>query len=205
MANGKPWTEKEMQTVIKMREEKRTYEEIAKALKRTKKALNAFINRCNEKEEVIPRRKRTAIGFAEYEKRKKCNDLGMTDRESADECNVSTATYAHWRMKEKLSCNPEKKVLEKVLVETEIKPARVLKQEDIVNYKHNTKTEPVNNLSGEVKIFKNDEIVKKAFEKVKTKAKLSESPRYIIGSKWTEPDSYISAPKNCKDRMRNHG
>lgn len=205
MANGKPWTEKEKTIVIKMRSEKRSYQEIAEVLGRTAKSLNSFINRCNVDEDIIPRRKNNTSCLLEYEKRRKCHALGMTDREAAEECNMSYGTYSCWRIKAKLPCNPERKVLEKVLVKTEVKPARTLKQEDIANYKHNAKVEPVNNISGEVKIFKNDEIVKKAFEKVKPKAKLSESPIFVIGSKWTEPDSYITAPKNCKDRMRNNG
>ena len=207
MSNGKAWSEEEKTIVIKMRSEKRSYQEIAEVLGRTAKSLNSFINRCNIDEDIIPRRKNNTSCLLEYEKRRKCHALGMTDREAAEECNVSYGTYSCWRIKEKLPCNPERQVLEKVLVKTEVKPTKNFEPADIKHYKHNTHTAPINKYNSPITIIVDKELAEKELDRlgIKPKAKLSESPIFVIGSKWTGPDSYISAPKNCNERMRNHG
>lgn len=207
MSNGRVWSEEEKQTVIRMRQEKYSYQEIARELGRSKESLNSFINRCNADGDIVPRRRNSTSCLVEYQKRRKCHALGMTDREAAEEWHVSYGTYSCWRIKAKLPCNPERQVLDKVLVEKEVKPVKKLEPADIEHYKHNNHTQPINNYNSPVTIIVDKDLVKKELDRlgIKPKAKLSESPKYVIGSKWTDPDSSISAKKNCRDRMRNHG
>lgn len=209
LSRGLPWSEEDERIVKEMHANKHTYQEIAERLGRTYQSVNGFIYRLNFSGVVIPRKKYTATPF-EDEKRRNCHARGMTDRESAEECNVSYGTYASWRINSGLKCNPELKANNEPIKPP--KPARKFEPADIKHYKHNTHTAPANKYSNPITIIVDKELAEKEFEKlgIKKVAKLKNTPIIgnnivIVGSKWTEPDSYITAPKDCKDRMRNHG
>jgi hypothetical protein len=44
-----------------------------------------------------------------HQQRLKCHELGMTDYEAADECNISCSAYRDWRNKHNLKCHAKKR------------------------------------------------------------------------------------------------
>lgn len=220
MGQWSVWKVNEKKKALELRKCGKKVKEIADMLHKTVNAVAGYFKRV-DRENGKPkgpqgRKCKPPITEQEEENRIRCYKIGLTDKESADECKIARSTYTTWRVSKGLPPH-ETIYMSMKPIKTTYK-TKHFEASDINYYRHNENKVIDVKTKSEVKVIIDRELAQKMLDNLgvkPTNLKLADGPQgshmgVVIGSQWENKRELSTTAKqdtyaNTVKRLVKHG